>query len=322
MDTSTTQNIIAEAYKKAPVYIQNFVTSGKLDLLATSLHEKLALHLDELAQLQQELLFAVLGITPLSELPQTLEDEIGLTPEQVDEILGEVNTQILEPLRNELKEKTAVKEPARAVSPSQVVPPKPVAITSPVVAKAPTQANVKALEVMPPHEITVRTMKNDVVSVKAGEKPSRFVMPLIKKEVASAAANPVSKYLKPLGAASPIASDTTPKPAFSSRFAGAPSEPKPSEPVKTSSLPPQTFLPIKAKEPVLKIDPLKTVDNTGTSFIPKSPVVAPTLVNSASAPIPSTAPAPKPTVPMPTPPKPATPPASAKRIDPYREIPE
>jgi hypothetical protein len=89
---------LLETFEKAPVFIQEFISSGEFSAFIERLATKLSLESGLRAGISNELFMTLLGITSPTELPDNLRDEAGVPEELVPLIIEEAREGIFEPL--------------------------------------------------------------------------------------------------------------------------------------------------------------------------------------------------------------------------------
>ncbi len=97
-ETTPEGQALLAAFDAAPAFVQEFVNSGKFAAFTERLNEKLPISDEQKAKTADELFMALLGIAPLSELPDSLSTEVGLPDELVAVIIEEAREGMFEPL--------------------------------------------------------------------------------------------------------------------------------------------------------------------------------------------------------------------------------
>ena len=119
-----------------PSPVRDYLTKGGLENTARTMTSRYNLHIDQGAVLERELMLVLMGIEQPAELAQTLQSEIGLTPEQIKAILTDINAEVFQPLQDKMRAGPATPAaPAPIPAPAQPQPapaPRPAPPNEPV----------------------------------------------------------------------------------------------------------------------------------------------------------------------------------------------
>jgi len=100
----TLEETVATVLKTLPAPIREYVVAKKYEAVVSNLTKKYALHIDQAATLERNVLFLLLGVTTPDEFSESLESEAGIQKEQVYNIIGDLNEQIFVPLQQGVRE--------------------------------------------------------------------------------------------------------------------------------------------------------------------------------------------------------------------------
>ena len=100
MDTSTNalNSQLLAAANAAPEYVRNFIGSGAIDRMSQVLTERGKLSENILTRIENETLFAVLGITNPDEFEENLKTAANVPVEELPEVLAVVTGEVFGPL--------------------------------------------------------------------------------------------------------------------------------------------------------------------------------------------------------------------------------
>lgn len=103
MINESLQNTIQEHMKKLPEGVQQAIRLSGWDRKILDIGRRYGLHVDQMEILQTELSLAILGLSKREEFVQEVKHEAGIPTEQLNEIIGDINHQIFEPIRTSLR---------------------------------------------------------------------------------------------------------------------------------------------------------------------------------------------------------------------------
>ncbi len=95
---------LLENFKDLPDEVQKVISSFKYDEALKGVHEKYKLHIDQASALEKELAKVIFGETKPQQLIPHVQQELHIPAEKAREIVFDVNTSILIPLQNLMKE--------------------------------------------------------------------------------------------------------------------------------------------------------------------------------------------------------------------------
>lgn len=103
MINESLQNTIQQHMKKLPEGVQQAIRLSGWERKILDIGRKYGLHVDQMEILQTELSLAILGLSPRDEFVREVKREAGIPTEQLNEIIGDINHQIFEPIRTYLR---------------------------------------------------------------------------------------------------------------------------------------------------------------------------------------------------------------------------
>ncbi|MFC1731424.1 hypothetical protein ACFL6I_13985 [candidate division KSB1 bacterium] len=96
-------NILENQFDKLPESLQTFIVSNDFKESLKSIAIDYNLDDKKQTSLENETLMVLLGLEPLNDLEKNLEDNIGLTKEQVPEVIKNVAEKIITPIEDDLR---------------------------------------------------------------------------------------------------------------------------------------------------------------------------------------------------------------------------
>jgi len=250
---SNTPKEVSELLARVPYFqfVENFVS-------------KYGVQYDELDRIEQLIRYVLVGLISNAEFAQELGalESINGNEEKISGITASINSLVFQPLRESLmkKEEAKFQVDSNQLPKNITVAPRPVVIQNDIEQKK--------------QEIRIRTMKSDVMSVKAGIRPSRFTLvegsAPIQEQVSLKKSRffsekeeqdkaPLAEVMKKNGdhtlaintphALATVRKDTeTVATTRSSAVTATPHD----------DLPPQRFLPVKLKTPAIEVPVTRT----------------------------------------------------------------
>src|SRR3989338_5748522 len=100
---TTLEETIKEAYAQIPPLVQEALRRVDLRKQFDAIREKHRLHLDEAGVLENETVYAMLGLRELEGYEETLTKGLGLTADQVRALLTDVNERIFLPIQEAMR---------------------------------------------------------------------------------------------------------------------------------------------------------------------------------------------------------------------------
>lgn len=125
MDTFNPDQVLSEAYQKAPKAVQEYIDSGAFEALLEKMRRELRLSRETTAAAGFEILMAILGIADPTELPISLDVDAKVPRESLDKLVTLLNDDVFTPL----KRKATDAPPAPVTAPR---PPAPIAPAPPI----------------------------------------------------------------------------------------------------------------------------------------------------------------------------------------------
>ena len=99
-----TQEQIDRQYNKSPAVIKHIIFAADTADKIMAIGEKNKLHIDQIGLLADEITHVLLGLTPSSRFAQDLQESLRIGPEVAQSISGDVNKDILLPIRETLQQ--------------------------------------------------------------------------------------------------------------------------------------------------------------------------------------------------------------------------
>ncbi len=110
---STSQQILIDAFNELPAIVQRAILSSELEEKMRTLAEKHKIHLDKWTLLENEITYALFGITAPEDLPDNIVSHVGLTREEAVVINNAAVEIIFEPIRKQLQDTIAAEKAGR-----------------------------------------------------------------------------------------------------------------------------------------------------------------------------------------------------------------
>lgn len=101
---------LAERFAQLPKVVQDAITSADVEKRLRTLADSHKLHLDQWEALENEVMLALLGFSPVEELSDNLESEVGLDKETATILATDISKTVFEPIRAELERDLEHKE--------------------------------------------------------------------------------------------------------------------------------------------------------------------------------------------------------------------
>lgn len=102
MDKNTTTDLIQEEFKKLPPHVQRAITSVNWTQTLASLGKQYNLHIDQIGALQTETLLILFGLANPDEYGDSLNKELKLPINKLDELVTSINQAVFRPIRNQI----------------------------------------------------------------------------------------------------------------------------------------------------------------------------------------------------------------------------
>lgn len=112
---STSQQILIDAFNELPAVVQRAILSSELEEKMRTLAEKHKIHLDKWTLLENEITYALFGITAPEDLPDNIVKHVGLSKEEAVVINNAAVEIIFEPIRKQLQDTIAAEKAGRKV---------------------------------------------------------------------------------------------------------------------------------------------------------------------------------------------------------------
>jgi len=94
---------LKERFQLLPKVVQDAITSADVDAHLRKLADTHKLHLDQWQKLENEVMLALLGFEHVEDLQKNIQQEIGVTADVAHALVGDINTIVFEPVRQELE---------------------------------------------------------------------------------------------------------------------------------------------------------------------------------------------------------------------------
>ena len=130
--------LIQQRLAELPGDVRNAVQSADLSKKIQAVGTKHNLHIDQMGELEDEVLLAMLGFSPLAQLGGRLSRALRLPPEEGEKLAADIATEVFGPIRESMKR--FVDERAQKAAPRPKESQAPVAVNVPVSAPAPAPA--------------------------------------------------------------------------------------------------------------------------------------------------------------------------------------
>jgi hypothetical protein len=164
-----------------PLPVRQFLSSPERDAVVMRLASKYGLHTDQTGQVQRVFLLMLMGISSPDELATELTG-MGLPPETVTGLLGDINTEVLQRLRIQ-EERASAPAPVSVPPAAPPViaapvppPPAPTPVFTPPPAPPPVVVPSPVTPAPPvPEHPPMRTMASDMQAVKEHRMPEPLI---------------------------------------------------------------------------------------------------------------------------------------------------
>ena len=130
MEDETTK-AMQERINSLPQEIKSMIYSSEMVAAIRQISTKHQLHVDQTGALESEVVAAMIGVTPLTELAENISDALDIDETKSNAIVVDVNELLLSKIRNSMKQADARTTTAPATQPSN-----PPAISQPPMAEA------------------------------------------------------------------------------------------------------------------------------------------------------------------------------------------
>src|SRR3989338_9801281 len=97
------QEAMKNRFAELPAPVQKAITSTDIQKRLRELADEHKLHLDQWEILENEVLMALFGITPMDELQSAIQKEVGVSAEVAATLAGDISRIVFEPIRQELE---------------------------------------------------------------------------------------------------------------------------------------------------------------------------------------------------------------------------
>lgn len=143
----TLDESIEQIFPTLPLPIQKFIRARKVSAMALTLMERYALHVDQGAILERELIHLLLGLQDPNEFATELYAQLPISKQTIKDIMTDINDEVFVPLREE-ERKTGMGNMPPPIKAAEVVrsAPPPMAVPAPVIS---TNAPLPPKMIMP-----------------------------------------------------------------------------------------------------------------------------------------------------------------------------
>lgn len=97
------EQIIQDAFNRLPEVVQDAITDGHVRPAMRALSDKYNLHLDKWTILENEIMFALLGLSDPAELTEHIANQVRIPTEQAASIASDVSRDIFGPIQQNLQ---------------------------------------------------------------------------------------------------------------------------------------------------------------------------------------------------------------------------
>ena len=112
---SSSQQILIDAFNALPAIVQRAILSSELEQKMRTLAEKHKIHLDKWTLLENEITYALFGITAPEDLPDNIVQHVGLSREEAIQINNAAVEIIFEPIRKQLQDTIAAEKAGKKI---------------------------------------------------------------------------------------------------------------------------------------------------------------------------------------------------------------
>lgn len=152
---------IQQRLAELPEDVRAAIQSSELHTTIATIGAKYQLHIDQVGELEDEVMLAMLGFAPLESLGARLSQALRLTSQVGEQLAGDINTQVFGSIRESMKQFAAQK--VAAANPVPVVTQPAAATATPVPPITPTIPTPPAPAASPKPPIAPDLHKADVV---------------------------------------------------------------------------------------------------------------------------------------------------------------
>jgi hypothetical protein len=272
-----------------PAPVREFLAAGQCAVFAQAYMARYALHIDQTGALERGLIALLMGAETPAEFAISLIEEMKISRAASQQIIDDVNTEIIAPLEEKMRERAAAPPvapakaepvvPVLAQKPQQQSAPKPVMPPVPQAMKAPPPANL-------PGTPLADALKRAGAMAPAAPRPMQAPAP----KPATLLEDHEEPHIN-IGGAAPMA----PKPAMPSAPPqwNAPQPPKPLAPTapppmpampKPVPAPAPAPMPRPAPPPPMMVPPVQKPPMPAAPAMPQSPKPPPPPVPKPAAP--------------------------------------
>ncbi len=97
------ESAMQERFKQLPKVVQDAITSADVEQHLRTLADNHKLHLDQWATLENEVMLALLGFQPVTDLVKNIEKEVGVDSATAVALASDISTVVFTPIRGELE---------------------------------------------------------------------------------------------------------------------------------------------------------------------------------------------------------------------------
>jgi len=131
---------VQQRLAELPADVQAAIQSSDLHTKITTIGAKYQLHIDQVGELEDEVMLAMLGFAPLEGLGAQLTRGLNLAPDVGEKLAADIHTQIFASIRESMKAFSAKKAAAANPAPAPAVP--AAVATTPATPSAPAKPPV------------------------------------------------------------------------------------------------------------------------------------------------------------------------------------
>lgn len=113
---------IQQRLAELPADVQAAIQSSDLHAKVTTIGGKYQLHIDQLGELEDEVMLAMLGFAPIEGMGARFAQTLRLTPQVGEQLAGDINAQIFGSIRESMKAFAATKAAAANPAPTLTQP--------------------------------------------------------------------------------------------------------------------------------------------------------------------------------------------------------
>jgi len=155
-----TKALLKEKFDALPSTVQEAILGTRVSEAVQAIGKKRSLLIDQVGSLETEVMLLLVGLSDTEEFPDNLRENLEVSSSQAEEITGDVNDMILEPIRQRMLEATEEEDETTLTRESilrEIESPSPARFTTAPAASLAETHNDKVLGKGSPDEVPVHT---------------------------------------------------------------------------------------------------------------------------------------------------------------------